>query len=203
MRLRLLFIDNYDSFTYNIVHALQAAGAEPEVILNDDPRLRAAAVLERYDALTIGPGPGHPEELKGLHAIFQRAADNRLPIFGVCLGMQFLVEVFGGAVVRAPAIMHGKRSRISHDGTGLFLGIPSPFLNMRYHSLCADDVRFPSELRVTARSDDGVIQAIAHKTLPICGVQFHPESIASEHGSLLFKNAVRLCRPQALSQVAT
>ncbi len=188
---RVLFVDNFDSFTYNVVHLLAACGADPDVMLNDDARLRSDA-LDRYDALVVGPGPGRPEHAPQMLSVVSAAIERGAPVLGVCLGLQAIGEVLGGAVVHAPRLMHGKTSRIEHDGTGIFAGVPSPLVATRYHSLCLDAASIPSELRVTARSEDGVVQGVAHRQRPVFGVQFHPESVLSEHGATLVKNFLSL-----------
>ncbi len=184
---RVLFVDNFDSFAYNVVHLLAACGAEPDVILNDDARLRPDA-LDRYAALVVGPGPGRPEHAPQMLAVVSAAIERGMPVLGVCLGLQAIGEALGGAVVHAPRLMHGKTSRIEHDGTGIFAGAPNPLVATRYHSLCLDPQTIPGKLRVTARSEDGVVQGVAHRERPVFGVQFHPESVLSEHGATLVKN---------------
>lgn len=192
--MRLLFVDNFDSFTYNVVHLLAAQGVEPDVMLNDDPRL-SAPILHEYDALAIGPGPGNPGHTPAIVDLIRAAARQRTPVLGVCLGLQAIGEAFGARVVHAPVPMHGKTSQIEHDADGLFEGVPSPFTATRYHSLCLDEATLPPELTVTARSEDGVVQAVAHRTLPIAGVQFHPESVLSEYGDRIVRNALRIDTP--------
>jgi anthranilate synthase/aminodeoxychorismate synthase-like glutamine amidotransferase len=184
---RVLFIDNIDSFTYNVVHLLAAAGATPDVIENDDPRLEAG-ILDGYDALVVGPGPGRPADYPAMLAVLGSAIERKMPVLGVCLGLQAIGQVLGATVVHAPHLMHGKVSAIVHDGTGLFEGIPSPVQATRYHSLCLERASLPAELRVVATSEDGVVQAIAHRSLPVAAVQFHPESILSERGEDLVRN---------------
>jgi anthranilate synthase/aminodeoxychorismate synthase-like glutamine amidotransferase len=188
---RLLFVDNFDSFTYNVVHLLAAHGPVPDVMLNDDPRLRPE-LLNEYDALVIGPGPGKPADAPAMLAILEAAIERGMPVLGVCLGLQAIGEVLGATVTHAPRQMHGKTSPIEHDGTGLFSGLPSPLVATRYHSLCLDPETVPEALLVTARSDDGVIQGIAHRDRPVVGVQFHPESVLSEHGGELARNFLSL-----------
>ncbi len=183
----LLFIDNYDSFTYNVVHLLASAGAQPDVILNDDEAL-VPALLERYRLLVVGPGPGNPSQQPRMMTVLRAAIDRGMPVFGVCLGLQAIGEALGARVTHAPAQMHGKTSDITHDGTGLFRGIHSPLRVTRYHSLCLDPESLPPELQVTARSDDGVIQALAHAAKPVHAVQFHPESVLSDGGEALVRN---------------
>ncbi len=187
----LLFVDNYDSFTYNVVHLLVSQGATVDVMLNDDARLQPA-LLANYSALVVGPGPGNPGQVPATLAMLRAAAATRKPVLGVCLGLQAVGEIFGGRIGHAPQLMHGKTSPIHHDGTGLFVGVPTPFTATRYHSLCIEPASLPAELIVTAHSDDGVIQAVAHRTLPIVAVQFHPESILSEHGDRIAKNFLML-----------
>jgi anthranilate synthase component 2 len=187
---RVLFIDNIDSFTYNVVHLLSAAGARPDVIENDDPRLEPS-ILDGYDALVVGPGPGRPADYPGMLAVLRGALERKMPVFGVCLGLQAIGEVLGARVVHAPQLMHGKVSAIAHDATGMFEGIPSPLQATRYHSLCLESASLPAELRVVATSEDGAIQAIAHRTLPVQAVQFHPESILSERGEDLIRNFLK------------
>ncbi len=190
-----LLIDNYDSFTYNLRHYLGELGAEVEVRRND--ALAAdEAVAMAAEGIVISPGPRDPGGA-GICLDLVRIAAGRVPILGVCLGHQCIGQAFGGKVVRAPAPMHGKVSEIHHDRTGVFRGIPSPFTATRYHSLMVSRQDLPDCLRVTAESDDGVIQGLAHRTLPIHGVQFHPESIASEHGHRLLGNFLDLSKGKA------
>jgi anthranilate synthase component 2 len=188
---RVLFIDNVDSFAYNVVHLLASAGAPPDVISNDDARLRPE-LLDGYDALAVGPGPGSPGEYPEMLAVVRAAIDRKLPLFGVCMGLQAIGEVLGASVVHAPQIMHGKTSQIVHDGTGLFAGLPSPLTATRYHSLCVDEASLPPSVRVTARSEDGVVQGLSLSGAPVHAVQFHPESILSEHGRALVRNFLKL-----------
>ncbi|MBV8331508.1 MAG: aminodeoxychorismate/anthranilate synthase component II [Candidatus Eremiobacteraeota bacterium] len=184
---RLLFIDNFDSFTYNVVHLLASRGAAQDVLLNDDPRLEPG-ILSRYDGLVVGPGPGKPSETPQMLAVLKSAIDRGMPVLGVCLGLQAIGEVLGATVGHAPRQMHGKTSAVEHDASGLFAGLPSPLTATRYHSLCLEPNSLPELLRVTARSDDGVIQGIAHREKPVHGVQFHPESVLSERGEELARN---------------
>lgn len=191
----ILFVDNFDSFSYNVVHLLASAGAAPDVILNDDPRLQPA-ILERYAALVIGPGPGRPEHAPQMMNVLRAAIDRGMPVLGICLGLQAIGAAAGATVTHAPHLMHGKTSRITHEGTGLFAGLPTPIEATRYHSLCLDASTIATELQVTARSEDGVVQGIAHRTRPIHGVQFHPESVLSEHGKQLVENFLSLVQPK-------
>jgi anthranilate synthase component 2 len=187
----VLFIDNYDSFTYNVVHLLASAGASPDVLLNDDARL-VPSLLERYRMLVVGPGPGNPSQQPRMMAALRAAIERGMPVFGVCLGLQAIGEALGARVTHAPSQMHGKTSEIEHDGSGLFRGIPSPLRVTRYHSLCVDPPTLPAELYVTARSDDGVIQAVAHVSKPVHAVQFHPESVLSDSGEALVRNMLEI-----------
>ncbi len=184
---KILFIDNYDSFTYNVVHLLASQGAAPVVILNDDERL-VPQLLDEYAALVVGPGPGNPSQQPRMMNVLRAAIDRGMPTFGVCLGLQSIGEVLGARVTHAPSQMHGKTSEIEHDATGIFSGLPSPFVATRYHSLCVDEATLPAELRVTAHSGDGVVQGIAHVSKPVAAVQFHPESVLSEHGERMVRN---------------
>jgi anthranilate synthase component 2 len=189
---RVLLVDNYDSFTWNLAHLFAALDdVEVEVIRNDDRRL-GDGITARYDLTVIGPGPGRPADAGRTMAVVREAIAARRPLFGVCLGLQAIGEAFGGRVVHAPQQMHGKISLISHDGTGVFADVPSPFGATRYHSLCVDHEGFPAELRATATSDDdAVIQGAAHRELPIAGVQFHPESVLTKPGYVIAENVVR------------
>lgn len=189
-RVKVLFVDNFDSFSYNVVHLLAACGAEPDVLLNDDPRLVPAA-LDAYAALVVGPGPGRPEDAPQMLAVLAAAIDRGMPVLGVCLGLQAIGQVLGATVTHAPKQMHGKTSLVQHEGIGLFAGLPSPLRATRYHSLCLDPATLPPELEVIARSDDGVVQAIAHRDRPVFGVQFHPESVLSERGHSIVENFLR------------
>ena len=192
----LLLVDNYDSFTYNLAHLFGSLGAEVDVVRNDDTWLDENAVAGA-DAVCIGPGPGRPREAgKSMQTIGWAIAAKR-PLLGVCLGQQAIAEYFGGVVEHAPKLMHGKTSAIKHDGTGLFAGLPLPFDATRYHSLCVAHHPFPAELRVNAASDDTVIQGLAHRTLPIHAVQFHPESVLTHEGHRIFSNFIALATPAA------
>jgi len=185
-----LLIDNYDSFTYNLVHFLGELGAEIEVRRND-VLSAAEAIAMAPQGIVISPGPCDPDRAGICLELIGKAA-GRLPILGVCLGHQSIGQAFGGRVVRAPAPMHGKVSDITHHGTDILTGIPSPFTANRYHSLMVSRDGFPACLVATAESNDGVVQALAHRELPIFGVQFHPESIATEHGHTLLRNFLEL-----------
>jgi anthranilate synthase component 2 len=185
---RVLVIDNYDSFTWNIVHYLRELGAAVEVVRNDE--LTAADALGREAPVLISPGPGTPDDAGISITLVEACAAVNRPLLGVCLGLQAIAQALGGCITRAPQVMHGKTSAISHGGDGLFAGLPSPFAATRYHSLAAEAL--PDCLTVTATAEDGTIQGLAHRTLPIHGVQCHPESIASEHGHALLANFLRI-----------
>jgi anthranilate synthase/aminodeoxychorismate synthase-like glutamine amidotransferase len=186
----LLLIDNYDSFVHNLARYFERLGQETLVVRND--AIDAAAVLAmRPGAVVLSPGPCTPREA-GASLEIVRELHSQLPILGVCLGHQAIAEALGGAVVRAPAPVHGQASRIRHDGTGLFASIPSPLKAGRYHSLVVDSASLPNVLRPTARTDDGVLMSFEHVHLPVYGVQFHPESILTEHGYDLLANFLEL-----------
>jgi len=193
---RVLLVDNYDSFTYNLAHLFGSLGASVDVVRNDDERLTADAIASA-DAVCIGPGPGRPADAGKTMRCIGWAIDAGRPLLGVCLGQQAIGEYFGGVVEHAPHLMHGKTSRIEHDGSGVFVGVPSPFDATRYHSLCIAHAPFPPELRAVATSDDAVIQGVAHRTLPIHGVQFHPESVLTPEGGRIFANFLALARVPA------
>ncbi len=185
-----VLIDNYDSFTYNLVHFLGELGAEMAVHRNDAITPEQVLALGP-EGIVLSPGPCDPDRA-GICLDLVTLAAGKLPILGVCLGHQAIGQAFGGRVVRAPTMMHGKLSAIHHDGTGLFAGLSSPFTATRYHSLMLDPATLPDCLEVTARTEDGVIMGVAHRELPLFGVQFHPESIASEHGHDVLANFLRL-----------
>jgi anthranilate synthase/aminodeoxychorismate synthase-like glutamine amidotransferase len=187
-------IDNYDSFVYNLVQELGELGAEPSVERNDAidiPGIRNGG----YDAVIISPGPGRPDGA-GISMSVIEALAGELPILGVCLGHQCIGEVFGGKVVSAPELMHGKTSEVNHSGTGIFAGLPDPFVATRYHSLVVDPATVPDELEVTATTEDGVIMGLRHRTLAVDGVQFHPESILTPSGPGLLANFLASLTPQ-------
>jgi anthranilate synthase component 2 len=190
--MRVTLIDNYDSFTFNLVHYFGELGADVSVWRNDAISVDDA-LAARPDAIVLSPGPCTPNEA-GICLDLIRAASGTTPILGVCLGHQAIGQVFGGTVKRAPAPMHGKVSRISHNARGLFRGLNGPFNATRYHSLIIERHDAPEALEISAESDDGLIMAVAHRTLPICGVQFHPESIESEHGHAVLRNFLDLAR---------
>ena len=183
---RILVVDNYDSFVYNLVQYLGELGAEPDVVRNDE--VSADAALARgVDAVLISPGPGTPEDAGISNALVATCAERGVPLLGVCLGLQCIGEVFGGEVVRAPQVMHGKTSLVSHSGQGVFAGLPDPLEATRYHSLVVDRASVPSVLEVTAESDDGLVMGLRHRDAPVEGVQFHPESILSVGGHDLLR----------------
>lgn len=182
----LLLIDNYDSFTYNLVHFLGELGAEVKVVRNDKITADEALAM-KPEAIVLSPGPCDPDKAGICLELVEKAA-GEVPIMGVCLGHQTIGQIYGGDVVRAPTLMHGKMSTVHHDGKGVFKGLKKDFEATRYHSLVVDPATLPDSLDVTARTDDGIIMGLQHKTHPVHGVQFHPESIASEHGHALLKN---------------
>jgi anthranilate synthase component II len=182
----VILIDNYDSFTFNLFHYLGGLGAQVVVHRNDKISVEAVIAADP-DAIVLSPGPCTPDDAGiCLDLILQASA--RIPIFGVCLGHQAIGQVFGGEVVRAPVPVHGKVSQIKHQGEGVFVGINGPFQATRYHSLVVERTSLPADLAVVAETDDRLIMGLAHARLPVHGVQFHPESIASEHGHLILKN---------------
>jgi anthranilate synthase component II len=187
----ILLIDNYDSFTFNLVHYLNQLGAKVEVVRNDAISVEASMALKPA-AILLSPGPCTPNEAGICLELIEAAAAAALPLMGVCLGHQSLGQVFGGKVVRAANVMHGKTSPIQHGGRGLFAGLPTPFTATRYHSLIVERESLPECLEVTAQTADGIIMGLQHNSLPLHGVQFHPESIATEHGHALLANFMQL-----------
>jgi anthranilate synthase/aminodeoxychorismate synthase-like glutamine amidotransferase len=190
MRPRILLIDNYDSFTYNLVQAFLVLGAEVDVHRNDAISVEAA-LAQGHSHLVISPGPGRPRDA-GVSMPMIEAFAGRIPIFGVCLGHQSLVEVFGGRVVRAARLMHGKVSPVQHDGKGVFSGMAQDFQAGRYHSLIAEPQSISAALEVTARTPQGEIMGVRHRSLPIEGVQFHPESVLTPEGPVMMGNFLRM-----------
>ena len=191
----LLVIDNYDSFTYNLVQYLGELGAEIRVVRNDAITLDEIAAL-RPDRIVISPGPGTPDDA-GISLELIKRFHRTTPILGVCLGHQAIGQAFGGRVSRAKRQMHGKTSEISHDGRGVFHGLPPRFLATRYHSLAVLEEGFPADLEVSARADDGEIMGLRHRRFPVEGVQFHPESVLTDQGKALLKNFLSLAAPAA------
>ena len=188
----ILLIDNYDSFTYNLFHYLGELGAEVKVVRNDEISAAEALGL-KPEGIVLSPGPCTPNEAGICLEVIEQAA-GKMPILGVCLGHQAIGQVYGAAIVRAPEPMHGKLSRIHHTGKSVFRGLNNDFLATRYHSLTIDPPSMPASLEVTATSEDGVIQGVMHKSHPVHGVQFHPESIASENGHALLNNFLQIAR---------
>jgi anthranilate synthase component 2 len=192
----LLLIDNYDSFTYNLFHYLGELGADVLVRRNDELDA-AAAIAMRPSAILLSPGPCDPDRAGICLDLIAAAADAGTPLLGVCLGHQAIGQAFGGRVVRAREVVHGKLGTIRHHGAGVFRGLPSPFQATRYHSLIVERESLPAALEVTAELEDGTIMGLRHRELPIHGVQFHPESIASEHGHALLANFLERARVPA------
>ncbi|MTH33276.1 aminodeoxychorismate/anthranilate synthase component II [Paracoccus limosus] len=188
----ILLIDNYDSFTWNLVHYMGEAGADVVVRRNDVLSVDEALAMGAQ-GIVISPGPCDPAQAGIIVPLIKAAAARAIPLFGVCLGHQAIGEAFGGKVVRAARIVHGKTDAISHDGTGVFSGLPSPLTATRYHSLTVEPETLPDCLRVTATAGDGTIMGLMHRSLPIEGVQFHPESIASEYGHDMIRNFLSRC----------
>jgi anthranilate synthase/aminodeoxychorismate synthase-like glutamine amidotransferase len=184
---RVLVIDNYDSFVYNLVQYLGELGAEPVVHRHDAVTLDEMRAL-LPDAVLISPGPGRPEDAGLSNAAIRAFGEAGTPVFGVCLGLQCIGELFGGEVVRAPRVMHGKTSEVRHNGTGVFRGLPNPLTATRYHTLVVSRDSVPDVLEITAESEDGLVMGLRHRELPIEGVQFHPESILTEAGHALLQN---------------
>ncbi|MGA0893034.1 MAG: anthranilate synthase component II [Ilumatobacteraceae bacterium] len=187
---KVLVIDSYDSFVYNLVQYLGELGAQPDVVRND--QLTVAEALDRSpDLMLLSPGPGRPEDAGIICDAITAFAERGIPVFGVCLGHQAIGHVFGAAVVRAPHLMHGKTSPIEHAGAGVFAGLPSPLTATRYHSLVIDPATMPECLEVTAQTAEGIVMGVRHRTLPVEGVQFHPESILTLAGHDLLANFLR------------
>jgi anthranilate synthase/aminodeoxychorismate synthase-like glutamine amidotransferase len=188
---RILVIDNYDSFVYNLVQYLGELGADPIVVRNDE--ITVDAILENPpDGILVSPGPGNPDQAGISNEVILRCGEV-LPVFGVCLGLQCIGQVFGGDVIRAPEIVHGKTSFIEHHGVGVFTGLPSPIEATRYHSLIVDRSTLPNELEITAETSDGLIMGLRHRELSVEGVQFHPESILTAHGHTMVRNFLDSC----------
>jgi anthranilate synthase component 2 len=188
----ILLIDNYDSFTFNLVHFLGDVGAKCHVVRNDALSCEAAMALAP-EAIVLSPGPCTPDEA-GICLELIAAAAGRIPVLGVCLGHQAIGQAFGGTVQRAPMPMHGKVGHMEHAGSDIFEGLPSPFQATRYHSLIVDRASLPPALEATAWTEDGLIMGLRHRTMPLFGVQFHPESIASEHGHQILANFLAIAR---------
>lgn len=201
----ILVIDNYDSFVFNLVQYLAQLGAQTSVVRNDQVEAAEAA---KYDGVLISPGPGSPDKAGVSIAMIKYCAQNSIPLFGVCLGHQAIGEAFGARVSRAPELLHGKTSQVNHNGVGVMKNLPSPFTATRYHSLAVERESVPDELEITGSTESGVIMSMRHRTLPIEGVQFHPESVLTEHGHKMLGNWLAECgdleainRAQGLSPV--
>lgn len=192
-----ILIDNYDSFTYNLYHYLIDLGADVAVQRNDQISTKAV-IAENPTGIIISPGPCTPNEA-GICLELVEKAKETIPILGVCLGHQSIAQAYGGKIIRAPYVMHGKTSEIHHDAGGVFKGLPSPFLATRYHSLTVDPASVPACLAVTAKTEDGIIMGLRHTDYDLHGVQFHPESIASEQGHSLIRNFLEMCETKAVS----
>ena len=188
--MKILVIDNYDSFVFNLVQYLGQLGAECTVARNDEVKPEAA---DDYDGVLISPGPGTPENAGVSMEMIKYCAAKKIPLFGVCLGHQAIAACFGGVVNRAPELLHGKTSQVKHSGKGIFTKLPSPFTATRYHSLAVERNTIGNELEITGETDSGIVMGIRHKTLPIEGVQFHPESVLTEHGHLMLANWLTEC----------
>jgi len=188
----LLLIDNYDSFTYNLFHYLGELGEDVVVVRNDEISVGQALSMKPA-SVVLSPGPCYPDKA-GICIELIKTAAGRVPILGVCLGHQAIGQAYGGKIVRAPRPMHGKLSPIRHTGKSVFKGLENPFVATRYHSLIVERETLPAALEITAETDDGIIMGLAHKTQPVHGVQFHPESIASQHGHALLRNFLHLAR---------
>lgn len=191
MSARILVVDNYDSFVFNLVQYLYQLGAECEVLRNDEVELGHAQ--DGFDGVLLSPGPGAPEQAGVCVDMVKHCARHGIPVFGVCLGMQSMAVAYGGVVGRAPELLHGKTSPVLHEGVGVFAGLPSPFTATRYHSLAAEPKTVPDELEVTARTADGIVMGLRHRDLPVEGVQFHPESVLTEWGHLMLANWLVQC----------
>ena len=187
---RILVVDNYDSFVFNIVQYLAQLGAECTVVRNDQVEAAEAA---KYDGVLISPGPGTPDKAGVSIPMIKYCAENSIPLFGVCLGHQAIGEAFGATVSRAPELLHGKTSTVHHNSSGVMKNLPTPFTATRYHSLAVEVDTVPDVLEITSKTDSGVIMSLRHKTLPIEGVQFHPESVLTEHGHKMLANFLVTC----------
>jgi len=187
---RILVVDNYDSFVFNLVQYLQQLGADCTVLRNDEVQASAAS---DYDGVLISPGPGTPEEAGVSIAMIEYCAEHSIPLFGVCLGHQAIGVAFGATVSRAPELLHGKTSQVHHTGVGVFKSLPNPFTATRYHSLAVEPATIGKDLEVTGKTESGVVMSMRHKSLPIEGVQFHPESVLTEHGHLMLANWLTQC----------
>ena len=188
--MRILVVDNYDSFVFNLVQYLGQLGAECVVVRNDEVTPNEA---DKFDGVLISPGPGTPEEAGVSMEMIRYCAEKKIPLFGVCLGHQAIATVFGGVVSRAPELLHGKTSQVHHNQHGIFADLPSPFTATRYHSLAVERNTVGDDLEITSETDSGIVMGLRHKTLPIEGVQFHPESVLTEHGHMMLANWLAEC----------
>lgn len=194
----ILVIDNYDSFVFNLVQYLAQLGAQTTVVRNDQVEAAEAA---QYDGVLISPGPGTPDKAGVSIAMIKYCAEKSIPLFGVCLGHQAIGEAFGATVSRAPELLHGKTSQVNHNGVGVMKNLPTPFTATRYHSLAVERETVPDELEITSSTDSGVVMSLRHRTLPIEGVQFHPESVLTEHGHQMLGNWLVQCGdPEAINR---
>ncbi|MEV5044204.1 aminodeoxychorismate/anthranilate synthase component II [Streptomyces griseoincarnatus] len=201
MSARILVVDNYDSFVFNLVQYLYQLGAECEVLRNDE--VSTSHAQDGFDGVLLSPGPGTPGEAGVCVDMVRHCAATGVPVFGVCLGMQSMQVAYGGVVDRAPELLHGKTSPVTHEGKGVFAGLPSPFTATRYHSLAAEPATVPAELEVTARTEDGIVMGLRHRELRVEGVQFHPESVLTEHGHRMLANWLAECGdPDAVARSA-
>ena len=189
----ITLIDNYDSFTYNLVQYISNLTAEVKIYRNDK-KTAQQIIGEKPSGILISPGPSDPDHAGICVELVTLAANNNIPLLGVCLGHQSIVQAFGGTIIRSPKPMHGKISEITHDGKGVFKDLPSPYPVTRYHSLIAEKSSLPDCLQITSETEDGIIMAVSHKEKPIHGVQFHPESIATEHGHKLLENFIEITK---------
>ena len=191
--MRILVIDNYDSFVFNLVQYLGQLGAKCDVVRNDAVDVNIA---DKYDGVLISPGPGTPEAAGISMAMIKYCGEKNIPLFGVCLGHQAIAAVYGAKVSRAPELLHGKTSQVHHHQSGVFQDLPSPFTATRYHSLAVERDSVPADLEITSATESGVVMGLRHKTLPIEGVQFHPESVLTEHGHAMLANWLVKCGDQ-------
>lgn len=192
--MRVLVVDNYDSFVFNLVQYLGQLGAEATVWRNDDPRLQDTdAAAADFDGLLISPGPGTPDRAGASIELVRACARNRTPLLGVCLGHQAIGEAFGATVTRAPELLHGKTSSVFHIGSGVLAGLPDPFTATRYHSLTVLEDTLPGDIEVIGRTESGIVMAMRHRDLPIHGVQFHPESVLTQGGHRMLANWLEVC----------
>ncbi|WP_329176877.1 aminodeoxychorismate/anthranilate synthase component II [Streptomyces sp. NBC_01477] len=195
MSARILVVDNYDSFVFNLVQYLYQLGAECEVLRNDE--VQPAHAQDGFDGVLLSPGPGTPEEAGVCVDMVRHCAETAVPVFGVCLGVQSIAVAYGGVVDRAPELLHGKTSLVTHEGVGVFAGLPTPFTATRYHSLAVEGSTLPDELQVTAWTENGIIMGLRHRDAAVEGVQFHPESVLTEWGHKMLANWLAECGDDA------